>query len=125
MACWSGGTCSPSYPRRRVSSNRRRLSLNTSAAAYWIVRSSRTMTGEIVGFAPVSLPFFAGQGGKPLPLHIGPFRNRRGLALGAGNADLISVGEAVGRGDDDTVVRRDARCQLDIAAGAPILMAGT
>ncbi|SHL21075.1 hypothetical protein SAMN05444159_5320 [Bradyrhizobium lablabi] len=38
----------PSYPRKRVSSNRKRLTCITSAAAYWIVRSSRTMTAEFV-----------------------------------------------------------------------------
>src|SRR5260370_4482949 len=35
-----------SYPRKRVSSNRRRRRWNTSAAAYWIVRPGRTMTVE-------------------------------------------------------------------------------
>jgi len=34
---------------QRVSSNRGRLRWNASAAAYWIVRSSRTMTAEFVG----------------------------------------------------------------------------
>src|SRR6202035_130972 len=37
-----------SYPRTRVSSKRRRLRENTSDAAYWIVRSSRTMTVLVV-----------------------------------------------------------------------------
>src|SRR5258708_13438569 len=56
---------------QRVSSNRRRLRWNTSAAAYWIVRSSRTMTAEFVGRRSVTtiatshqhLP--AGPNGRP------------------------------------------------------------
>src|SRR6266702_3288460 len=42
-----------SYPRKRVSSNRRRMKWNRERPAYWIVRSSRTMTA---GFA-AALPF--------------------------------------------------------------------
>src|SRR5258708_12748254 len=56
----AGGTFAPSPPSgrafgepddrlQRVSSNRGRLRWNASAAAYWIVRSSRTMTAEFVG----------------------------------------------------------------------------
>src|SRR5258708_23294816 len=55
---------------QRVSSNRRRLRWNTSAVAYWIVRSSRTMTPEFVGRHSVTMAtshqhLAAGANGRP------------------------------------------------------------
>src|ERR1700709_2756944 len=76
------------------------------------------MAVEIVAFALDSLFPQAGASAKAsLPLAILLFRNLRGLAaLGAGNADLITVGDAIGRRDDDAIVRGDARGQFDVLA---------
>src|SRR6266702_7091875 len=66
---------------------------------------------------PGYAPEYEGGEPPPLPLHVLLLRSRRGLgALGAGDADLIAVGDAVGRRDDDAVVRRDTGRQFDILA---------
>src|SRR5580692_12475814 len=50
-----------------------------------------------------------------LPLFALPGRYRRRPALCADDADLVAVGDAVGRRVDDAIVHRDARRQFDIA----------
>src|SRR5258708_19843627 len=77
------------------------------------------------GYAPFLLPrpAFAGESLReppPLPLHVLLLRHRRGLiALGAGDADLIAIGDAIGGCYDDAVVRRDAGSQFNILAEVP------
>src|SRR6202790_4243744 len=51
-----------------------------------------------------------------LPLDVLLFRYRRGFRFGAGDADLVAVGDTVRGCHDDAILRRDARGQLDVLA---------
>ncbi len=90
MACWSGGWGEP------------------SAASCSLARALRDGRRATLSRRSAS--------SAPYPLTSCFSETVAGLPLGAGDADLIAVGNAVGRRDDDAVVRRDARRQFDIAA---------
>src|ERR1700761_5010707 len=51
-----------------------------------------------------------------LPLDVLLFRDLGRRALRSGDPNLVAVGEAVRRRDDDAVVRREARAQFDVPA---------
>src|SRR6202790_1834833 len=56
---------------------------------------------------------------QPLPLTVLLLRNPRRLglgSLGAGHANLIAIGDAIGWRDDDAIIGGDARRQFNILA---------